>query len=198
MRKIGVVIITLFALTLFGVSNAAAVTFIPSPSGDMWDLDHYKYYQWGINWTVPSGETISAAYLEIFNINDWTNETGDILWVNLLNTAPLGVVPSTDNQNSINAFSGPNTFLIDTYTDETPPYGAVLPGAYLKFNVPATHLYWLADGNFGWGVDPDCHYYNTGIQMTIETMPVPEPTTLYLLGLGLVGLGIWGRKKFRK
>lgn len=134
MRKISLVIIALFALTLFGISNVAAVTFIPSPSGDMWDLDHYKYYQWGINWTVPSGETISAAYLEIFNINDWTNVTGDILWVNLLDSAsPAEVAQFPDSQDPSNAFSGANTLLIypagyiTNYTDTSFPYGNVTP-----------------------------------------------------------------------
>jgi len=50
------------------------------------------------------------------------------------------------------------------------------------------------DTNFGLGFDPDCHYYNSGVTLTIETSPVPEPTSLLLLGFGLMGLAGVTRK----
>ena len=47
-------------------------------------------------------------------------------------------------------------------------------------------------GNFGIGIDPDCHFRGDSIE--IET-PVPEPTTMLLFGCGLIGMGVLGRKK---
>ena len=55
----------------------------------------------------------------------------------------------------------------------------------------------LSNDNFGFGFDPDCHFYNCGIKFTMKTKttPVPEPTLLSLLGCGLLGLLFVRRKK---
>jgi hypothetical protein len=43
-----------------------------------------------------------------------------------------------------------------------------------------------------WDINPPSHDVSTGVPPK-----VPEPSTLILLGAGLVGLGLWGRKRFR-
>jgi hypothetical protein len=54
----------------------------------------------------------------------------------------------------------------------------------------------LADGNFGIGFDPDCHYTNSGISMNIQTRVVPEPIScvLFVVGSGVFGLASRRRK----
>lgn len=201
-RKLGVLI----AVTLvLGVAMpAGAVTFSPSPT-DLKDLDHYYYYMWGINWTVPGGEKITSAKLTFFNIYDWKVED-DLLSVYLLdNINPDGwtnIGTNTwqkgDNQNtSVPTWPVPNTF-IGSWTD---PAGGTATGfnKVFEFNqaqITALETYSSNNGVFGFGIDPDCHYYNSGVQLEITTTPVPEPNSLILLGSGLMVLWAAGRKLF--
>ena len=59
---------------------------------------------------------------------------------------------------------------------------------------------YAGDGSFGFGMDPDCHYYNDGITFSIETerTPVPEPGTMMLLGFGMLGLAVYGKRRMNK
>jgi hypothetical protein len=51
---------------------------------------------------------------------------------------------------------------------------------------------YLNDGNFGLGVDADCHFYNEGFKLSLTTQKtsnVPEPSSLSLMLIGLTSLG---------
>lgn len=80
-----------------------------------------------------------------------------------------------------------------TFNFASQPNGAALFAALASY---------IANGNsLAFGFDPDCHYWNNGIVFTITTQPnapVPEPTTMALLGTGLAGAYIRRRRQQRK
>lgn len=195
MKKLStqLVLLLISILLLSGVSGATIHTFNPKPSSDLYDLDHYKYYTWGINWTKPVGEVITGASITFKNIYDWTVEDGDILYVHLLDSAtPAEVKVGTDNQ-AVGDWFDSQGVLLGTWTDVNGGYANRV--AAVTFDIDSSYFGWLEDGNFGFGIDPDCHYYNDGVVAKIETKPVPEPSTLLLFGCGLIGLAGFGRKK---
>lgn len=206
MRKfIFCVILLIFAqvMVVMPADASSIFTFVPNPS-NFNDLDHYYYHLWGINWNIPANEHITGASFFIDDINNWTTEVNDHLFMGLLNEAPLGVHTYYDGQGVGNAvkFYANNHNIdywhLDTYTDTQDSPGPSEDYLY-TFNDAdlAVLTTFLANGTFGLGLDADCHYWNKGAWLKIETSPtVPEPSTLALTFFSLLsGFGVRKRQR---
>ena len=167
------------------VSSSSPYIFQPNPV-NLYDLDHYKYYTWGIDWPIPNGEKIVGATLFFDNIRNHNTSDND-LWVHLLDsvTPAPGVTVGYDNQGGGDYFDGDGELLFHWHN-----LSATAQNITYTFNtadILALNIY-ATDGNFGFGFDPDCHFYNDGITLTIETSHAPVPGALLLLGSGLLYL----------
>ncbi len=198
MKHLKSLLLLMSLMILFGgTAQAGIYYFNPTPS-QLYELEHQKYYTWGIDWN-HTDEYITEAVLTFYGIYDWTREV-DSLYIHLLDNPTLGVTIGTDNQGGGDHFSGMGTY-IDTWTDI---YGDAAHKIDLSYTFSSEGLLddlndFAGDGKFGFGFDPDCHYYNDGIELKVTTSAVPEPGTLAIFGLGLSGLGLaLQRRKYLK
>lgn len=85
-----------------------------------------------------------------------------------------------------------NTSGLTAYS--TTASGTYDDGAYYSFLIDIGGLNWeLSDLGFHWAAATCANDVIEG-----SAAPVPEPTTMLLLGTGLIGLAGYGRKKFKK
>ena len=172
------------------------ISYSPTPS-DVYGLDHAYYYTWGIdlgfNSTDP-GYEIQAAELVFTNIRNW-NTQDNRLFLHLLDSAPPELQIDRDSQGAYDydfddAFAGEGV-LLGTWIND--PAGQPVD---LVFTFEGETLDWLndyaADGNIGFGFDPDCHFFNDGVKFTAATVPAPGAFLLGGIGTMLVG---WLRRR---
>jgi hypothetical protein len=185
-RRMSLIAVPALVLILAGTVWAGTVDLAPSPS-DLSDLDHNYAYTWGINWNVPNGETVVAASLFFNDMRNWDTFAND-LYVHLLNTSSVGVTSAWDNSGGGDYFNGQGILLNQWHNLGTTAQD-------ITYNFDASELSslktYLSNGYFGLGFDPDCHYYNNGVTLTIQTCKVSEPgSSLLLLGMAFVPLAL--------
>ena len=199
----------LLLLIIVGVSAPTRAgptdyTYSPTPA-NMYNLDHYKYYQWKIDLTsegyVP-GTPITEATLTFKNINNWEDED-NVLHIHLLNWdgsgSAAGLYSGRDNQNPDDQFVGQGV-LIANWQDAH-GYPGPAENLVYKFSLlpdgrnmlPDLNTY-AKDGYITFGIDPDCHYWNDGVEFNINTSVIPAPGAILLGGIG-VGLVGWLRRR---
>ena len=194
-----------FAQAMFTGPNANSP---PLDETQTWVFDHHKTYAWRIDVPVPGDISITGASLMINNINDWRVEPGDIFYIRLLSNNDLQVIDpdymnwqdglymGTDTKGSGDAFAELG-ILLDTYSDDD--MGPNPPEDYV-YNFDKAELALLNEyaskGVFGFGLDPDCCYFNNGIQFDIDVSnnTIPSPGALILAGIGWSVVG-WLRRK---
>ncbi len=162
-------------------------------------LSHQRYYTWGLE-DIPhlssSTEFIDIVFRGIYD----TTEEANSLEVYLFNEPEhLGLDWGDDFQNT----GSPDwslynaTFLgswqydhgQDGYDQPDDRYDLVF-----RITNPDLLSYFRDGDSFGIGIDPDCHYIASSVEVVA---PVPEPHSMILFGVGLLGVAGLTRRNLK-
>lgn len=159
------------------------------------------------SFTLSSASNLTDVQIGLWYYPNFTPTSVD--W--LIGTAPFLSDISSGTGNLTNVFQGTNTYGYDLYESTFSLSAALGGGTYwlTLLNAVGTDVgnlvYW--DNNNGpsqaWGrntINPNIQSQlgSESFQIYGTTSAVPEPTTMLLLGSGLIGLAGYGRKKFFK
>jgi len=172
-------------------SGALAEVYSLSPDPcDLGGLDHYYYYTWRIDRPWADTKQVTLATLTFSQIRNWDNHSND-LYVHLLDDASQpGVTGYWDNQGGGDAFAGEGV-LLEHYED-LPSTPNDITYNFSPNDIAALNTY-AAAGRFALGFDPDCHFLNDGVTLTV-TVPEPATTSLMVMGAGAV-CAVFARKR---
>lgn len=165
---------------------------------DLEDLAHHRKYTWGIQDAqlqalkdeLATGlSMITSARIRFEDFYNWRYEPS-VLYMHLIDDARVGLRRGYDFQYPSDAFEGQGILISD-------PQDLWMggPGVDPNTNIPSGYsnrrdIEWEfvhltdADGNnvqfyaetfpvLGFAFDPDCHFYNNGVSVTIETQTLP-------------------------
>jgi len=159
---------------------------------DLYDLAHAKYYTWGIDTPWPETDMAIGAVLTLKNIRNWNDSPND-LYIHLLDEAPLGVETHSDTTGNDDEFAGEGVLLV--HYEDLSSTAQTLQYEFTPAQIQALNDYG-ADGRFALGFDPDCHFYNCGVELDIMGAPIPEPATIFVIAAG--GALVVVRRRRRK
>jgi len=196
MRNGMIVVLGVLALVAGSMATAGTYDLIPidgDGDDDLYDLNHRWAVEWGFRFDTPENEEIIGASLFFDRIRNDNNDPND-LYVTLLDSDFEGLDWTYDNQGGGDLFAGQG-LLLEHYED-LPSSAQDITYDFDDAEIDQL-IANLADDLAGIGFDADCHYYNCGIKLTIETDTsgggeddpvVPEPAGLGLMGLALLAV----------